>query len=171
MPHNTETAPLDDQEIHTLVTTWTGRLVLFARQWVNLPDDVVQDVFLKLCELQKRPDDVVAWLFREVRSTAINCWKSEQARIRRENTVALTNPEWFQSSDESRLDGETVKEKLQELPQELREVVIARIWGELTLEQIATLTDSARTTTRRRYYEAIELLRKHMGIGSSDGRN
>ena len=68
------------------------------------------------------------------------------------------------------LDSETAKEKLMELSPELREVVVARLWGGLMFEQIATMTDSTRETTRRRYYEAIELIRNRLGIEKSDGR-
>ena len=161
---NTGIAPLTDQEIDDLVSIWTRRLVLFARQWTTSADDVVQDVFLELYRLQMRPDDVAAWLFKATRRTAISHWRSETARVQRENAVAVMNPEWFQSLDENRLDGEFVKDKLHELPQELREVVVARIWGELTFEQIATSTNSTPTTTRRRYHDAIKLLRNRLGI-------
>ena len=163
-PNSVAPVSLTDQEICELVSTWTRRLVLFARQWTDSVDDVVQDVFLKLCELPTPPDDVVSWLFRATRNAAMIRRRSEMARTRRENAVALANPKWFQSLDENRLDGETAKEKLQELPPELQEVVVARLWGGLSFEQIADLTDSARSTTRRRYYEAIELLRKRLAI-------
>ena len=168
MPHNK--VPLTDQEISDLVFTWTRRLVLFARQWTDSVDDVVQDVFLKLCELPTPPEDVVSWLFKATRNAAMTRLRSEMARVRRENAVALANPKWFKSFDEDRLDSETAKEKLQELPPELREVVVIRLWGGLSFEQIAVLTDSAQSTTRRRYYEAIALLRNRLGIEESDGR-
>ena len=161
---------LTDQEIDGFVLTWTSRLVLFAHQWTHSADDVVQDVFLQLYRLQERPDDVVAWLFKATRNAAISKRRSETARVRRENAVAVAESVWFQSLDEDRLDGETAKEKMLELSPELREVVVARLWGGLTFEQIAASTDSTRATTRRRYYEAIELLRNCLGIEKSDGR-
>jgi len=163
--------PLTRQEVEGLVFAWTRRLVLFARQWTDSAEDVVQEVFLELFRLQTRPADVVAWLFKATRRTAISSWRSETARVRREKTVAMANPEWFQSLDENRLDSETAKKKLQELPSEFREVVVARLWGELTFEQIAVLTDSTRETSRRRYHEAIELLGNRLGIEKSDGQN
>jgi RNA polymerase sigma-70 factor (ECF subfamily) len=156
--------PLTVQEINDLVRIWTPRLVLFARQWTDSVDDAIQEAFLNLYRQPTRPDDEVAWLFRATRNAAICIQRSETRRTRRQGVVARAAPNWFEPNDESRLDAETVKEKLRELPSELREVVVARLWGGLSFEQIAASTDSTRETTRRRYHEAIAALRKNLGI-------
>ena len=151
--------PLTEQEINRLVHDWTRRLVLFAHQWTDSADDVVQEVFLKLYRLQTPPDDAVAWLFKVTRNDALNCRRSETLRTRRENVVASAKPDWFEPNEDDRLD---LAEKLRELPGELREIVVARLWGELTFEQIATTTETSMATAYRRYHEAIELLRSRM---------
>jgi len=51
---------------------------------------------------------------------------------------------------------------LDALPMEQREVVIARIWGGLTFDEIAALTGDSRTTVFRRYGEALEVLREKL---------
>ena len=119
---------------------------------------------MSLYRLPTPPDDVVAWLFRATRNAALDICRSETRRTRREHIAARATPHWFEPNDDNRLDGETVKKKLQELPSELREVVVARLWGGLSFEQIAASTDSTRETTRRRYHEAIAELRKQLRI-------
>jgi len=168
--------PLTVQEINDLVRTWTPRLVLFARQWTDSVDDVVQEVFLNLYRLPSRPDDVVAWLFKATRNAAISMRRSETRRIQRERVVAKAAPNWFEPNIDNRLDGEFVKEKLLELSTELREVIVARLWGGLSFEQIAVLTGSTRETTRRHYNEAVGALRKQLNVerrkeGPSDERD
>jgi RNA polymerase sigma-70 factor (ECF subfamily) len=48
------------------------------------------------------------------------------------------------------------------LPPEQREVVIARIWGGLTFDEIAALVRDSRTTVHRRYNEALATLRERL---------
>jgi len=122
-------------------------------------EDAVQEAFLDLYRSQSRPDDPPAWLFKATRDAAMKIRRSETRRLRRETAVALTSPNWFEPTVESRLDAETVTEKLQELPPELREVVAARLWGGLTFEQIAVATQASTATVHRRYNQAIEILR------------
>jgi len=143
-----------------LVRTWTTRLVLFARLWTDSPDDAVQEAFLRLYEQRARPDDAVAWLFKATRNAAIDISRSEARRTRREK--AATNPKWFQPNARSRWEVETLMDELQELSPELREVVVAKVWGGLTFEQIGTSTATSRATAQRRYNEAIAILRKRL---------
>ena len=156
--------PLTAQEVCDLAYSWTPRLFLFARQWGDSADDAVQEAFLKLYQLQMPPDDVVAWLFKATRNAAIDICRSETRRAKREKTVARTTPNWFEPNEESRLDAGTLREKVRELPMELREVLVARIWGELTFDQIAALTETPRTTIYRRYNDAIAALRISLNV-------
>jgi RNA polymerase sigma-70 factor (ECF subfamily) len=45
------------------------------------------------------------------------------------------------------------------LPDELREVLVARIWGQLTLEEIGQMCGLSTATAHRRYREALDALR------------
>jgi RNA polymerase sigma-70 factor (ECF subfamily) len=43
-------------------------LVLYARQWCDGPEDVVQEAFLLLVRQGVAPEDSVGWLYRIVRN-------------------------------------------------------------------------------------------------------
>ena len=51
---------------------------------------------------------------------------------------------------------------LQKLPSEQREVVVMKIWGELTFEEISKQLDISQNTAASRYRYALEALRKHL---------
>jgi RNA polymerase sigma-70 factor (ECF subfamily) len=55
--------------------------------------------------------------------------------------------------------GLEVERALRELPPEQREVVIMRIWGEMTLSEIATVLDVPANTVASRYRYALDKLR------------
>jgi len=154
--------PLTVPEINDLVHDWTPRLYFFARQWTDAPEDAVQQAFLDLYRSHTRPGNVVAWLFKATRDAAMNLRRAERRRDHRENAAASSSPNWFVPNEDDRLDGETVTQKLQELPSELREVVVARLWGELTFEQIAVSMQTSTATAHRRYNEAIAVLRSRL---------
>jgi DNA-directed RNA polymerase specialized sigma24 family protein len=64
---------------------------------------------------------------------------------------------------EQLLVDEVLKSVLQ-LDDPLREVVTARIWGQLTFEEIGVLCGISTATASRRYRDALEQLRKLMGV-------
>jgi DNA-directed RNA polymerase specialized sigma24 family protein len=73
-------------------------LVLYARQWCDGPEDVVQEAFLLLVRQVVAPDNAVGWLYRVVRNRAINAVRSRGRRSRRETAAAMHGEPWFESS-------------------------------------------------------------------------
>ena len=49
---------------------------------------------------------------------------------------------------------------LQRLPTEERETIVARLWGDLNLEETAALTETSLSTAQRRYVRGLEKLRR-----------
>lgn len=135
-------------------------LALYARQWCGAADDVVQEAFLSLARQRTVPDDVVAWLYRVVRNGAISAARSEQRRRRRE-ARASTDEAWFARVDD-RLDAASAAALLHGLEPEVREVIVARLWGHLTFDQIARLQGCSLTTAHRRYHDGLARLHRKL---------
>ena len=152
------------EDMAEIVDAHSDALLLFARQWsAASAEDVVQEAFLQLVRQSKTnapPENVVAWLHRVVRNELITRHHSRRRSRTREERVAAERPEWFEPSVDTRLDALRAAEQLATLPIEQRETVVARIWGGLSFEEIADLTDTSRATAHRRYLAAIDTLRK-----------
>ena len=140
-----------------------GGLTLLARQYTSAPEDAVQEAFVRLAALRTLPDSPEAWLFRAVRNRALDLRKSEARRRRRE---ARPGP-WFVEAAVDGLDADVAVAALGRLPEDQRDVVIARLWNGLTLAQIAGALGSSVSTAHRRYEAAIAELRHQLG-GSAD---
>jgi RNA polymerase sigma factor (sigma-70 family) len=137
-------------------------LRLFARQWTAQPDDAVQDALVKLAGLRQTPDDVPAWLFRATKHAAIDRGKAEARRRQREAAVA--KPEtWFAAESLDGLDATTAVEALQTLPAEQREIIVARLWGGLSLDQAAQAAGCSVSSAHRRYEAGVNALRERLG--------
>src|SRR5262249_3432779 len=67
-------------EVARLIDAHAAPLVLYARQWCDAPEDVVQEAFLKLVRLGQPPQDAAAWLYRVVRNGALDAAKTARRR-------------------------------------------------------------------------------------------
>jgi RNA polymerase sigma-70 factor (ECF subfamily) len=150
-------------EFASLVDAHAARLVLYARQWCGAPEDVVQDALLKLARLRRPPDDVVAYLYRMVRNGALDAGKMQRRRERHES-LAARPANWFVEPAVEGLDAGSAVRALEQLPQEQREVIVARLWGGLSFEQIAGIAGCSPSTAFRRHEAGIEALRRLLGV-------
>jgi RNA polymerase sigma-70 factor (ECF subfamily) len=146
-----------------LVDSHGPPLILYARQWCAAPEDVVQEAFLKLVALRHPPDAVVPWLYRVVRNAALDAGRAARRRQRRESAVARPDP-WFIEPEVDGLDASAAVAALQRLPDEEREVIVARLWGGLSFEQIAEVAGCSASTAFRRYSAGLDALRKELGV-------
>ncbi|HET6572682.1 MAG TPA: sigma-70 family RNA polymerase sigma factor [Fimbriiglobus sp.] len=150
------------RRIAALIDAHGAALVLFARQWCAAPEDVVQDALCKLAGQSRWPEDPVAWLYRVVRNRAIDAGRAERRRQRRE-AVASRPERWFAEPAIDGLDAGAAVAALEALPPEQREVIVARLWGGMTLEQIAAVAGCSVSSAHRRYEAGIAALRQKLG--------
>lgn len=151
------------RQIADLIASHAGALALFARQWCANPEDAVQDAFCKLVRQTAPVDDPVAWLFKVVRTTAIDRGRADRRRAKRE-AISAKPESWFAEREIEGLDAEAAVAALEELPEELREVIVARLWGGMTLEQVANVAGCSLTTAHRRFETGIAALRERLGV-------
>jgi RNA polymerase sigma factor (sigma-70 family) len=158
--------------IHTMGPDLLGRLLdshaaaltLYARQWCAIPEDIVQEAFLKLAIQSTPPANPVSWLYCVVRNGAISAARKDTRRHRHESIAAARTPAWFAPTDGVGLDIDAATAALQDLPLEQREVIIAHLWGGLTFEQIAPLVDTTSSTAHRWYMAGLSALRERLGV-------
>ncbi|MDR0869532.1 MAG: sigma-70 family RNA polymerase sigma factor [Planctomycetaceae bacterium] len=133
-------------------------LTLYARQWCGSEaEDVVSEAFLRLIRCETPPENPKNWLYRVVRNAAID-------RTRRFRWFSAKMDNWFDTlPDKSNpFDGVELTEALEQLPAIQRETVIAKIWGNLTLQEIAEVQNRSTSTVHREYLKGIETLREKM---------
>ncbi|QEL15048.1 RNA polymerase sigma factor [Limnoglobus roseus] len=148
-----------------LVDRHAAALTLYARQWCGSAEDVVQTAFLKLVRQRTMPENVAAWLFRVVRNAAIDAGRAARRRQKYETQAASEAPLWFvPTEDPTGLDARTAAAALGQLPDEIREIMVAHLWGGLTFEQIAEMVGGSASTCYRRFALGLDLLRDKLGV-------
>ena len=152
------------------------KLLLCARQWTrSLADaeDVVQDAFVRFWRNQRGlGGEPQGLLFTSVRRAAIDLARRNARRNAREEQsdggLESTEP-----SFETPLEGddrrEAIEAALRSLPTEQREVLVLKIWGELTFEQIAAQLGIPPNTAASRYRYALAALRESLAAADCHG--
>lgn len=154
--------PLSGEQMAVLIARHAVPLQLWVGRRSLAADDVVQEAFCRLAVSEPPPDEPVAWLYRVVRNLAETERLAGERRRRREQSVAIT--EAIRHDPSEPLIAEEVAKAVLALDDELREVVTAKIWGELTFDQIGVLCNVSTATASRRYRDALVQLKKIMGV-------
>jgi RNA polymerase sigma-70 factor (ECF subfamily) len=152
--------PIGPDELGRLYREHAPALRLYARQWPGAGEDIVQDAFVKLAQQDPPPDHLLAWLYRVVRNGALAAHRADVRRRRREGQTRAPEA-WFETADD-RLDAAEATRLLAQLPLENREVIVARLWGGLTFEEIARLVGASPPTAHRRYQAGLTALRERL---------
>lgn len=144
------------------------RLLLFARQWLATQadaEDVVQTAFVRFWHNQPgaRPEHYPL-LYAAVRTAALDLIRTDSRRTRRETSynddLTQAGAAFFEHSIEQKEEAELAELALRQLPEEQREVLVLRIWGELTFAEIATALEQNINTVAGRYRQGLEALRR-----------
>jgi RNA polymerase sigma-70 factor (ECF subfamily) len=140
-------------------------LLLFARRWTNCradAEDIVQEAFVRFWRGQHSINNR-ALLYAAVRSAALDRLRSEQRRTRREASAAIDHPEFFEPSFAHGDEGQQLlAAAVEQLPDEQREVVILKIWNDLTFAEIAQVLEVSPNTAASRYRYALGALKKNL---------
>lgn len=146
-----------------MIDQHAAALRLYALQWCRWPDDPVQEAFIEFAQLNELPNNPAAWLFVTVRRRAMNQRRAESRRGRREQQVA-EHRKWFQdATSEAEESDEAIywQKRLSELPRESREIIVAKIWGQQSFSEIASLVGLSAATVHRRYHASLQQLQQN----------
>jgi RNA polymerase sigma-70 factor (ECF subfamily) len=161
---------IDAEHLQQLIDTHGAALALYARQWCHVPEDAVQEALIELLRQEPMPDSPIAWLFKTVRRRAMNLARGERRRAEHQRRASEQRATWFADAADAEFDSEEIEEMLEQLPSLEREIVVARIWGELPFEQIAELVTISSSAAHRRYHKALSLLGEMMNGTFSDNQ-
>ena len=156
---------VDPEVLGRLFERHAPALELYARQWSDSPQDIVQEAFLRLARQDVLPENVAAWLFRVVRNQAITFARKTHRQKKHETIRTGALAAGFHPHNDRDLDPVEVARALEALPLVQREIIVAHLWGRLTFDQIAEVTGTSASTAHRYYQAAILELRERLGVG------
>ena len=152
------------------------KLLLCARQWTRCAadaEDVVQEAFVRFWKQQRQlGGDPMALLVTSVRRAAFDLARRDGRRAQREENSANDGGErvaLFECVLENDERRQAIEDALRRLPDEQREVLVLKIWGELTFQQIADELGLPSNTAASRYRYALAALRQQLAGADCHG--
>jgi RNA polymerase sigma factor (sigma-70 family) len=149
--------PLDALQLAQLIETQAASLRLWVRSRCASGEDVVQEAFCRLAVQNPPPDKPVAWLYTVCRNLAEKQRLSDHRRREREQARARSEVAPSEAADPLEI-AETLT-AVEGLEDDLREVLVARVWGQFSLEEVGKLCGISTATACRRYEAALQALR------------
>ncbi len=149
---------LDVDQVRRLYEIHGRALFAYACAFVRDPsdaEDVVQEVFLRLLRGVATGSLSPGYLFRAVRNGALNDIRRRSREVDLDGEV-----QWLESSSDSSETALALQSALRVLPEEQREVVVLRVWGQLTLDEIAGVMDISPNTAASRYRYGLMKLKE-----------
>ncbi|MBO4344424.1 MAG: RNA polymerase sigma factor [Victivallales bacterium] len=156
----------DAKAFEQIFIRYNERIVSYASRYINsidLAKDICQEVFIKLIE--KPPavllyDNLGPWLFRVTRNLAIDKRRRRKFEVTGEDNMPEAREEHTPLKTlTDNNDAEVVRSLVEKLPEEIREVVKLRIFGDVPFKDIAVILGIPQGTALWRMHRALELLR------------
>ena len=152
--------PISADQLAALIERHAVPLRIWAGRLSDDGDDVAQEAFCRLAALNHTPERPVAWLYRVARNLAANQRLASRRRREREARRAAAEP--YEPDAAANVMASEALAALRDIDAPLREVLVAKIWGELSLDEIGQLCGISAATASRRYHAALEELRKRL---------
>lgn len=156
-------------KLETLLKDHGATLLLFVRQWVpdaSDAEDVLQEAVLKYWRSGHFVEENPKYLFACVRNAAMDFLRQNSRRKKRENRTIQEQQRCQEPSLSGPLEQENLRIQIENalgnLSVEQREVVVMKIWGELTFAEIAETLNIPSDTAASRYRYAMARLRQNL---------
>ena len=153
--------PVTAELLHQLVESHASALEWYAGQWTEWAEDCVQEAFIQLAGQPVAPPNLEAWLYRVVRNRALNARRAEVRRNHHERLAAMLMSRVAGTDDRENLKSQ-LRACLGQLSEMDQEVIVLRIWSQLTWQEVADLCGTSCSSAHRNYVAALTRLKNIM---------
>ena len=153
-------------------TAWLAdhspKLLLFARTQTRSEadaEDVLQDAIVEAARKSRGAPPDLPLVYVTLRRRAVDLARSTDRRAARE--VASTEATamcWFDDHIEKQETARAIDQAMKRMSEKFREVVILKIWSDLTFAQIAETLNIPLNTAASRYRYGLESLRRDTNL-------
>ncbi len=145
------------QALFSLALTITG--------CAGLAEDAVHEAFVRLCGMQEPPSGrLTAYVFAAVRNAAVDCCRrAKRERIVAETLFADEGTSGTSAVDEARGElAARLRREIELLDESAREIMVMKIFGELTFDEIGSVLNTPAATVATRYRRTLMTLEERL---------
>ena len=154
---------------------WLGKhgpqLLLFARTQTRCEadaEDLLQEAVVESSGKSEGNPPDLPLVYTTLRRRAIDlARKTDRRTTREEVTTERSEDCWFDDTIEQKETAWLIDRAIKNMPEKFREVVMLKIWSELTFAQIAQTLDIPLNTAASRYRYGLEILKRDANLKES----
>ncbi len=138
------------QALYSLALTITG--------CSGLAEDAVHDAFVRLCGLQQSPSGrLAAYVFAAVRNSAMDCCRRAKRDLTLAETLFAETPDSGMTNTGAATEDNSaqLRQAIESLDAGTREIIVMKIYGELTFDEIGKVIETPSATVATRYRRAL----------------
>ncbi len=134
---------------------------------VNLAEDIVQETYLRFWQSHtyKDTNKELAYLYTIARNLCMDEFRKPKLDDI-EDYCELSGESEYEP--EARIDSLVIEEALEQIPKDLRELIVLRFTNEMSVTDIAKIVGISRFAVHRRLKEGLMLLRRNIGGEAND---
>ncbi len=127
----------------------------------DIAEDITSDVFMKAWRNinQFSGDSFTAWLYKIARNSVIDYYRSRKNLINIEDCWDLESGNDLLASLDQTIKAEEIKKAMQDLKSRDREIIIMRIWQDLSFKEIAECLGQNEGAVKMAFGRAISRLK------------
>ena len=154
---------------------WLGKygpqLLLFARTQTRCEadaEDLLQEAVVESSGKSAGNPPDLPLVYATLRRRAIDLARKTDCRTAREEVTTERSEDcWFDDTIEQKETAWLIDRAIKNMPEKFREVVMLKIWSELTFAQIAQTLDIPLNTAASRYRYGLEILKRDANLKES----
>ena len=145
--------------------------MLFARTQTRCEadaEDLLQEAVIESSGKSEGNPPDLPLVYTTLRRRAIDLARKTDRRTAREEVTAERSEDcWFDDTIEQKETAWLIDRAIKNMPEKFREVVMLKIWSELTFAQIAQTLDIPLNTAASRYRYGLEILKRDANLKES----
>lgn len=130
----------------------------------DLTEDIVSQTFLKALEKLGtfKPEKGVfsAWLYRIAHNSLMDHYRQKKGTVNIDDVWDIPGERNVEMDAENRLGWEKLKPLLEKLPARDRDIILMRVWDEMSYREIGEVLGSSEASCKMAYSRAVQALRK-----------
>jgi RNA polymerase sigma-70 factor (ECF subfamily) len=155
----------DEKAFVELYRRYNRRIYAYCARMMNskiLAEDLFQEVFVRVARKRQRFESgsFSAWLFAIARNLCLNALRDNVVHVAIEEVQETLQT----SADETEYDPslEILKEAIEQLPPDLREPLVLRVYNGFSYQEIADMTQTKLATVKVRIFRAKQRLHEKL---------
>lgn len=146
------------------------RYIFFKTRHRETAEDLTGDVFIKALSKIQTFDPAKAsfsvWIYRIARNTVIDYYRSKKESADIEDAWDLASDEDVARTVQANLSLKQIEEYIQKLKPEQRDLVILRVWQDLSYKEISEIMGKDEGSLRVSFGRIVGGMKKEFGMGA-----